>query len=126
MLRICRTVAAMALTIGVLAPAELARAGGADVVAAEAERTGDTWRFAVTVAHGDTGWEHYADAWRIVGEDGTVYGTRPLAHPHVTEQPFTRSLSGVRIPDDVGVVLIEARDKVHGWSGERLELALPR
>ncbi|MEM6942756.1 MAG: hypothetical protein AAF565_03265 [Pseudomonadota bacterium] len=108
------TAAAFAL---MLIATPFAEAGQADVVAAAASKTGDAWRFEATVAHGDTGWEHYADAWRIVGEDGTVYGTRVLAHPHVNEQPFTRSLGGVRIPEGITRVRIEARDSVHGWGG---------
>ncbi len=44
-----------------------ARAGEADVVRAEARAEGGgAWRFRVTVAHGDSGWDHYADKW-----DGT-------------------------------------------------------
>ena len=87
------------------------------VVGVEATLAGtDTWRFSVTLRHGDTGWEHYADEWRVLAPDGTVLGVRTLAHPHVDEQPFTRSLSGVKIPADLTRVLIDARDSVHGRS----------
>ncbi|MEO1469325.1 MAG: hypothetical protein AAFV86_09720 [Pseudomonadota bacterium] len=99
-------------------------AGPAEVVAAEAVASGATWRFSATVRHGDTGWDHYADAWRVVGPDGTVYGTRELLHPHVDEQPFTRSLSGVAIPEGVDRVRVEARDSVHGWGGPSVEVTL--
>ncbi len=45
----------------------MAQAGEADVVAAEAVPEGSgIWRFHVTVAHGDTGWQHYADKWHSV------------------------------------------------------------
>ena len=101
-------------------------AGDAEIVGAQAARENGAWRFDVTVRHADTGWEHYADAWRIVGPDGAVYGERILLHPHVDEQPFTRSLSGVVIPEGVRRVLIEARDTVDGWSPKVLELPLPR
>ncbi|MGB0411088.1 MAG: hypothetical protein ACPGFA_05845 [Pikeienuella sp.] len=97
-----------------------ALAGEADVVGVEATRSGDTWRFSVAVDHADTGWEHYADMWRVVGPDGAVYGERVLAHPHVNERPFTRSLGGVSIPADVATVTIEARDSVHGWGGKTM------
>jgi hypothetical protein len=103
-----------------------AAAGPADVLRAEARPGGGGWSFDVTVAHDDTGWEHYADAWRVVGPDGTVYGTRTLLHPHVGEQPFTRSLSGVAIPEGVAAVIIEAHDLVHGWGGATIEVTLPR
>jgi len=102
-------------------------AGEADVVDAKAERAADgTWRFAVTVRHADEGWDHYADAWDVLAPDGTVLATRTLLHPHETEQPFTRSLAGVRIPDGITQVHLRARDKVHGYGGTELVLTLPR
>jgi hypothetical protein len=103
------------------------RAGEADVVAAEAAaEAGGTWRFTVTVRHADTGWEHYADAWDLVAPDGTVLGTRELLHPHVDEQPFTRSLGGVAIPAAVERVTIRAHDSVHGYGGATIKVILPR
>lgn len=103
-----------------------ALAGQADVVAASATAEGGgRWTFSATVRHADEGWDHYADAWRVVGPDGTVYGTRELAHPHVDEQPFTRTLGGVAVPEGVAEVRIEARDSVHGWGGAAVTVALP-
>ncbi|MEM0922606.1 MAG: hypothetical protein AAGF44_11420 [Pseudomonadota bacterium] len=93
-----------------------AMAGDVEIVDAKARESGGAWRFDVTLRHGDTGWDHYADAWRVVGPDGTVYGMRVLHHPHVEEQPFTRSLSGVKVPEGITEVAIEARDSVHGWA----------
>jgi len=55
-----------------------------------------------------------------------VLGVRELAHPHVNEQPFTRSLGGVEIPDGVQEVTIRARDSVHGYGGAELSVELPR
>ena len=101
-----------------------ALAGEADVLSAKATKSGNGWRFDVTVQHGDTGWEHYADAWRVVAPDGTVLGTRTLYHPHVDEQPFTRSLSGVVIPAGVNSVTVEAHDSVHGWGGKTVTVSL--
>lgn len=101
-------------------------AGASDVVGATATWSGGSWRFDVTLKHADTGWDHYADAWRVVGPDGTVYGTRTLHHPHVDEQPFTRSLTGVRIPAGVTTVKIESHDNVHGWGGRTVTLTLSR
>ena len=116
----------MRTTLAALLAPALALAGESDVLEARATSGPDGWRFDVTVSHADEGWEHYADAWRVVGPDGTVYGTRTLYHPHVEEQPFTRSLSGVAIPAGVREVVIEAHDSVHGWGGRRVTLALPR
>ena len=44
----------------------------------------------------------------------------------VDEQPFTRSLSGVVIPEGVDTVTVEAHDSVHGWGGAAVEVTLPR
>ncbi len=99
--------------------------GDAAVVDVAAMRDGNSWRFDVTVAHADEGWDHYADAWQVLGPEGAVLGTRELLHPHVAEQPFTRSLSGVAIPVGVGEVRVRARDSVHGW-GPAVSVTLPR
>ena len=81
-----------------------------------ASRIGDTWRFDVTIRHPDIGWDHYADGWRVLDMDGAELGMRELLHPHENEQPFTRSLSGVIIPEGVTQVQIQARDNLDGWS----------
>jgi hypothetical protein len=118
---------AVALVALAVIPIRFASAGEADVVAATLTPSGDgTWRVEVTVAHADEGWDHYADAWEVVAPDGTVLGTRTLLHPHVDEQPFTRTLSGVAIPADVTAVTIRARDSVHGHGGRELTVAVPR
>lgn len=80
------------------------------------KKSGDSWDFDVTIKHTDTGWDDYADGWRILDGEGKELGLRNLAHPHVNEQPFTRSLSGVNIPDGVTEIGIQARDTVNGWS----------
>ncbi|MEX0329247.1 MAG: hypothetical protein AB3N07_11035 [Ruegeria sp.] len=79
-------------------------------------QNGDTWRFDVTIRHPDTGWDDYADGWRVLDMDGNELGLRVLHHPHVDEQPFTRSLSGVAIPEGVTQVQIQPRDNVGGWA----------
>ena len=105
----------------------LVQAGGADVVAVEAvQDSSGKWRFNVTVAHADEGWDHYADKWDVVAPDGTLLGTRVLHHPHENEQPFTRSLSGVVIPDEVTEVTVRAHDSQHGYDGESMKVKLKR
>ncbi len=86
--------------------------------------SGVSWSVDVTLKHKDTGWKHYADAWRIVDANGKEIAKRTLYHPHVNEQPFTRSLSRVEIPKDSKVVFIEAHDTVHKWSPTKLEINL--
>jgi len=102
-----------------------ALAGEVEILAASFSAQADkTWNVSVTLQHADSGWEHYADAWRVVDPQGEVLGTRTLFHPHVDEQPFTRSLGSLKIPAAVTTVYIEAHDKVHGWSRQRLKIDL--
>jgi hypothetical protein len=84
-----------------------------------------TYRLEVTVRSPDTGWEKYADAWEVRAPDGSVLGTRVLAHPHVDEQPFTRSLSGVAVPEGMAEVEVAARDLVEGFCGETMTVPVP-
>ncbi len=97
------------------------------MVAVEVVQAADgSYRFDVMVLHADTGWSHYADRWEVVAPGGTVLGTRVLHHPHVGEQPFTRSLGGVRIPEGVTSVAVRARDSVHGYGGTELTVGVVR
>ncbi|WP_424975561.1 hypothetical protein [Dinoroseobacter sp. S124A] len=91
---------------------------------AEAQRSGDSYRISVTLSHADTGWDHYADGWEVQTPDGTVIGSRVLYHPHVNEQPFTRSLSGVIVPPGVTELVIRARCNVDGYTGTPYRLRL--
>ncbi len=97
-----------------------------DIVDATMTSTDSGWRFDVTVSSPYDSPERYADAWRIVGPDGTVYGVRELTHDHASEQPFTRSLDGISIPEGVASVTIEGRDRRFGWGGTTLVIAVPR
>ncbi len=102
-------------------------AGEADVVAAEAAQEGaGAWRFDVTVAHADEGWDHYADKWEVLAPDGSLLGTRVLLHPHVGEQPFTRSLGGIAILAGIDRVILRAHDSVHGLGGGETTVELAR
>ncbi len=98
----------------------------ADVVKVEViPESGGTYRFDVTVRSSETGWDKYADAWEVRAPDGSVLGTRVLAHPHVDEQPFTRSLNGVAIPADITEVQVAARDLVDGFCGLTMQAPVP-
>ncbi len=103
-----------------------AHAGEADVEVVKVEReSSGAFTFHVTVRHGDEGWDHYADRWQVVGSDGAIYSERELMHPHETEQPFTRSQSGIIIPSGTTEVTVRAHDKIHEWGGKELKVALP-
>ena len=100
-------------------------AGEADVVEARAVCDKNlVCDFEVTVLHADEGWDHYANRWEVLTADGDLLATRELAHPHENEQPFTRSLRGVQIPDGVDRVLIRANDSVHGYGGKTTTVTL--
>ena len=104
----------------------------ANVLFVKAQLAGDTtWTFLVTVEHPDTGWEDYADGWDVVLPDGMVVKpdpespfTRLLLHPHETEQPFTRSQSGVKIPPGIEQVIVRAHDLVDGFGGKEVVVDL--
>jgi len=104
----------------------------ADVTHVRAVQSSDgTWTFQVTVQHPDTGWEDYADGWDVVAPDGIVLKpdpesrfTRTLLHPHQNEQPFTRSQSGIVIPEGITEVSVRAHDIVDGFGGREVVLDL--
>jgi N-acetylmuramoyl-L-alanine amidase len=104
---------------------DLERALYPDVIGVEVGGGADSYNFEVTVSSPYDTPQRYADAFRIVGDDGTVYGIRELLHDHASEQPFTRSLGGVQIPEAVHRVTVEARDQVYGWGGASVEVELP-
>lgn len=84
------------------------------------------WRFDVTLLHPDTGWDHYADGWEVLDAAGKRLGFRELFHPHVNEQPFTRSLSNVMVPDGTEEVFIRPRCSRDGWSSDLYRVTLSR
>ncbi|MGB9128864.1 MAG: hypothetical protein WCB97_04385 [Thiobacillus sp.] len=97
-----------------------------DVVAAKAQARGaDTFDFDVTVSSPYDTPRRYADAFRVLGKDGTVFGERILLHDHAGEQPFTRDLYGVRIPRGIRTVTVQARDQQYGYGGKTVEVVLP-
>ena len=96
-----------------------------DVIAVDAERADDrTWSFAVTISSPYDTPARYADGWRVVGPDGTVYGEHTLTHDHADEQPFTRRQHGVEVPDGVDRVTVEGRDSSNGFGGGVVTITL--
>ena len=119
-----RFFAALATILAVLVVPSIA--GDVEIVDARAVPTGGgAYTFHVTLEHGDTGWDHYADRWDVMTPDGAKLGERVLLHPHETEQPFTRSQSGIVVPEGLTSVIIRAHDTVHGLSPQEYLLDLP-
>lgn len=107
-----------------LAAGSTALADAPTITKVEASRAGMGWRFDVTLAHPDTGWEHYADGWELVDEAGNQIAYRELMHPHVEEQPFTRSLRNVMLPDGMRTLWVRAKCSQDGWSSNTFKVTL--
>ena len=81
--------------------------------------------FDVTLKHADSGWKHYANYWQVVDDKGDVLVERTLYHPHVNEQPFTRSSSPVLLSRELKKVWIKAGDNVSGLNSKAYSVKLP-
>ncbi len=100
--------------------------GLCDVLDVSVSRNADaSYRFDVTIRSRDQGWHSFADAFEIMGPGAVVLGKRILAHPHETEQPFTRSLDMLVIPDGIETVTVRAHHKVYGFAGNTVNVSLP-
>lgn len=97
-----------------------------DVVAVQVRARGvERYDFDVTISSPYDTPRRYADAFRVTGKDGKVFGERKLLHDHADEQPFTRDLHGVVIPRGVRAVVVQARDQQFGYGGKSVEVVLP-
>ena len=121
----CRKVIMAVVAVAGLLAGGFSIANDAAITAVDIKPVGDgMYQVSVTLEHADTGWDHYANRWDVLDQEGNVLGSRVLAHPHVNEQPFTRSLR-VEIPDSVKVVTIVASDSVHGDNEETVKVEVP-
>ena len=101
-------------------------AGGADVIDASAMRESNgRYTVSATILHKDEGWKHYVNRFEVLTPDGKLIGARYLGHPHVNEQPFTRSTT-ITIPEGVTRIQIRPRDNVDGWSEVTYPVDVPR
>ncbi len=96
------------------------------VLAAELSRESDeTWTLDVTISSEYDSAARYADGWRVLTPEGDVLGEQELTHDHAAEQPFTRTQTGLEIPESVPTVTIEGHDTENGYGGETLEIDVP-
>ncbi len=94
-----------------------------DIQEAELESEGgNSYSLSVTVSSPYDSPERYADGWRVLTPSGEVLGKRELTHEHSATQPFTRSQSGLRIPDGVDRITVEGRDLENGYGGETVTI----
>ena len=102
------------------------KAGQAQVIDVKISTLGDgQYRIETTLRHSDTGWKHYANAWFVYDKAGNLLGERILHHPHVNEQPFTRSLT-LKIPSTISEIVIKAQDSVHGLNEQGKVVSVPK
>jgi len=81
-----------------------------EIIKAEAiVQSNQLFDIAVTIKHPDTGWEHFANEWVVIVDDEKEVAKRTLYHPHVKEQPFTRYLRDVLIPQDAKSIKVFAK-----------------
>ena len=75
--------AAAGLSLALLAGLDgAAGAGQADVLKAEIHRQPDgAYRIDATLRHADSGWDHYANRWEVIGPAGQVIATRTAKVP---------------------------------------------
>jgi len=114
------------LLVSILQTPASALADEAAITAVDIKPLGDNeYRISVTIKHADTGWDHYANGWEVFDEAGNSLGVRVLAHPHVNEQPFTRSLQ-LKIAAGIKTLTIVATDSVHGSNDETFTIDVPQ
>lgn len=80
---------------------------------------------AVTLSSPYDSAQRYADGWRVTDTDGNVLGTMTLGHDHASEQPFTRTQTGLEIPDGVDTVEVEGHDTENGYGGRTMTATVP-
>lgn len=116
----------LVLLSATIAPLSSAKAGEVTVIDVSIRSEGQRrYYLSTTLKHADAGWEHYADRWDVLDENGKLIGQRILHHPHVNEQPFTRSLS-LSIPAHVKKITVRGHDSVHGDGPSSKVILLPK
>ncbi|RUM94477.1 MAG: hypothetical protein DSZ28_03005 [Thiothrix sp.] len=69
----------------------------ADIKSVSVTGSDGNYTFAVKIKSDDAGWDQYADGWEVLNAQGDLVYRRVLGHPHVNEQPFTRSGGPVNV-----------------------------
>jgi len=100
------------------------------VVELDAIEEGGTWSFSASMSSPyevQTGLSKYCDFFEVRTTSSmnyTVLGKRSFDHDHPYEQPFTRVIGDVTLPNGVNSVVAIAHDSVDGYCGRSLEVDL--
>ena len=118
---------AVVVALSLTCASPLVMAGAANVIAAMARQGADgTWSFEVTMRCDDRGAAYFCDRFEVLTPTARVVGVCRLLHDHTDEQPFTREVQGVSMPDDSPRrVQIRGHHNVRGFDGATLTLDLP-
>ena len=77
----------------------------ADVVGVSISGAPGDYSVSVTVLSDDRGCGSYVDWWEVISEEGELLTRRVLLHAHVDEQPFTRSMGGLKVQPGERVII---------------------
>ena len=96
------------------------------VVELDAFEEGGTWSFSASMSSPyevQTGLSKYCDLFEVRTTSGmnyTVLGKRAFDQDHPYEQPFTRVIRDVTLPNGVNSVVAIAHDSVDGYCGSTI------
>ncbi len=98
-----------------------AATGYAEIIEFKAkEFFGSGYSLYATIKSSDKDCGHYVDWWEAVSEDGKLLYRRTLAHPHSSEQPFSRGGSARNINKDI-VFYVRAHLYPDGYSNKGMK-----
>jgi len=96
-------------------PFRYAQYDHADVVDVSISGGPGDYSVSVTVSSDDRGCGSYVDWWEVISEEGELLTRRVLLHAHVDEQPFTRSMGGLKVqPEDHVIIRAHMNDAGYG------------
>ncbi|SFD65282.1 hypothetical protein SAMN05660831_02015 [Thiohalospira halophila DSM 15071] len=74
--------------------------------------------------HDDEARYHFLDGWRVTTPEGEVLAEQDFKHPRPQAPPRRATLRGVRLPEGVTRLQVEAHDRLHGWGGNPVVVEL--
>ncbi|MFW5910006.1 MAG: hypothetical protein ACOCUM_04435, partial [Thiohalospira sp.] len=74
--------------------------------------------------HDDEARYHFLDGWRVTTPEGEVLAEQGFEHPRPQAPPRRATLTGIRLPEGVERIRVEARDRLHGWGDDAVEVEL--